>query len=501
MNKFGVVKKKRLEKSQFNVECNIDVGAEIDKILSIKHIVELENVEILSGVINYAGNINLSLLFSTPDGEIGTTNATCPFTSRFENPQIAAEDVAKIHVTIIDCQPVDVSNQAVKVLCVCEQSCTLITKNEVENVVSNNENVCTKMEDITIKTFVGHATETFNIESQVAIKESVKKLLYADSDVAVKTIENGVDFVAVGGEVVTKILYLSANDRFETCYSTEPFKQEIALDGVNANAISEVEAYVKKSAVKYEIDESDKGVKVNLNVPICMHVFAYEEKTENVVKDIYSTKGDLKISTESFDMTRQWQTEFFETKIDGSLTLDENQPRVDKVMFVGASNLQVTNAYVKEGEVFVEGIVKTNVVYLNDETNALHSVLMEVPFVVSDKTTIDCDNVRVEVLATLYDVDVVVKKGREFYFDAKLKICSSFDCEVVDAVISRVEQDGEYPEKDCAIELYFANENDTAWDIAKAMKTTEEVIYTQNPELTFPLKQDENIVIYYQKQA
>ena len=37
INKFNVVKKKRLETSGFNVECNVATESEIDKILSVCH--------------------------------------------------------------------------------------------------------------------------------------------------------------------------------------------------------------------------------------------------------------------------------------------------------------------------------------------------------------------------------------------------------------------------------------------------------------------------------
>ena len=170
-------------------------------------------------------------------------------------------------------------------------------------------------------------------------------------------------------------------------------------------------------------------------------------------------------------------------------------------MFVGASNLLITNSYTKDGELFVEGIAKTNVVYLNDETNALHSVVIEVPFVVSDKTNIDADDVNVFVVAMLYDVDVVVKKGREFYFDGKLRVTASYDADVVEAVISNVENGAERKEKDCAIEVYFGSEGDDSWNIAKGLGIDEQTLYEQNPETVFPLEKDENLVVYYQKKA
>ena len=499
-NKFNVVKKKRLGKTQFNVECAIETNADVAKVLSVKYDAKADNIEVLNGEINVAGRIDFCVLFATPDGEIGTTNSACPFVTKIENGTIKLADKANINVEVVDYQIVDISDGIIRILCVCEQTCILIENEDVANVAINDDNVCAKKDEIVVNQFIGTATETFNVESQASIKEQIKRLIYADSDVALKNIECGNGFVAVAGEVVTKILYLSANDRFEICYTTEPFKQEIAFENVGENAVCEAKAQIKKQEVRYEVVESDKGVQINFDMPVEVEVFVYGETKQEIVKDLYSTTSELSVSTESFEMTKQLQTEFFETKIDGTLMLDENKPRVDKIMFVGASNLQITNAYVKDREVVVEGIAKTNVVYLNDEENSLNSVLMEVPFVVSDKTQLDCD-AQVQATATLYDVDVVVKKGREFYFDAKLKVAISCDCDVVAAVIARVDENEKYPEKDCAIELYCASAHDTAWDIAKAMRTKENVIFEQNPELTFPLNKDENVVIYYQKKA
>lgn len=81
---------------------------------------------------------------------------------------------------------------------------------------------------------------------------------------------------------------------------------------------------------------------------------------------------------------------------------------------------------------------------------------VEVPFVVSDKTTSLCENPEISVCAVLYDVDVVVRKGRDLFFDGKLKIHVNYDCEEVSAVINSVSTQGEPIERDCEIELIYA---------------------------------------------
>lgn len=498
-NKFTVVRKKRLEKSTFGVECNIESNAEIEKVLSVCHSASVDTAEVLNGCINFVGNIDVCLLFLTVDGEIGTINSSCPFSGKFEDDAIAVGDKVGISVEVDDYSIESVTAQNVKIGCTCSASGVLILCREVGSISCADEDVCIKQDEISVCTLVGQAKESFVVESGFSIKEPVRKVICSDSQVAVKSVESGVNFVSVGGEVITRLLYLTENDRFETAYTTENFKEEVELEGVTREAVGEAVACVRKNAVKCEIEDAERGIEVKISVPVEVKVTSYLERTESVAADLYSTKNELQVSTESFEMTKQLPCELFEEKFDGSLTLDEDKPRVDKIMFVGGSNLALTNFFVKDGELTVEGVAKTNVIYLNDETNSLHSVVVEVPFVVSDKVD-TADGTQVSVNAVLSDVDVVAKKGHEFLFDAKLKIFACFDCLQVGAVISGAEVANEVPERDYGMELVFANAGMTAWDIAKAIRVKEETVLLQNPEVAFPLAADENIVVFFQKQ-
>lgn len=116
--------------------------------------------------------------------------------------------------------------------------------------------------------------------------------------------------------------------------------------------------------------------------------------------------------------------ENIEGKADGSLTIDQDQPRVDKIMFTFGSGAVVTNSYVADGELTLEGIAKTTVVYLNDELGSLNAVEIEVPFVLSDKTKASSQAL-ILTNAVLTDVDVAVKREENFSLTAKLKLTLS----------------------------------------------------------------------------
>ena len=222
-NKFNVARKKRLEKQQFGVECNVSTEIEIDKILSVCHSAQVENVEILNGTVNYNGTIEVCLLYSTPDGEVGTINSSCPFSSKFDDKDIKVGLKAHIKVDGEECKIENVTASNIKLDCACVQSGTIVFSGEVTKI-EPGEGVCTKRDEMLVDVLIGDASETFVVESQLSIREPVKKVLFSDSQVAIKNVECGTNFVAVDGEVVSRILYLTEKDRFETAYVTESFK-------------------------------------------------------------------------------------------------------------------------------------------------------------------------------------------------------------------------------------------------------------------------------------
>lgn len=496
-NNFNVVKKTKLQKGEFNVECNVAVTC--SKILTVSAFASVANSEVLNGSINYSGNIDVRLVYMTEEGEIGTVASTCPFTSRFEGDYITNGQKAIISVKVIDATVEGVSSDNIRINVNVEQSGVLISNVEVHSIASHDPDVCCKTEDINVIRFVGENSENITVNSEFSVREPIKRLILTESQALVKGVESGVNFVSVSGEVVTRLLYLTENDKFETGYVYDTFKEEVELEGATRDSQVEGYAFVKCDGVKTEIEESEKGVKIKVEVPLLLAVKAYEEATVTVIKDLYSTANEIKVNTESFDMTVVCPMEDVEGKIDGSLTLDDEKPRVDKIMFVGGNNVVISNSYINDGEINIEGIASTTVVYLNDETNTLNSVQIDVPFVITDKFNHDNIEGILDVDAIVCDVDVVVKKGREFYYDAKIKASVNYCHPVVSGVISEASMLEAYPEKDYGMELLFARAGQEAWDIAKEAKIKEEMLILQNPEVVFPLEEDKNLILFFQK--
>ena len=497
-NNFTVVKKEKLNRGEFLVEGGVALTSP-SKILSVCADAYVSSVEVLAGQVNFSGVVTMCVIYLTDEGETEKAEENVNFSSKFEGDNITAGQKALVKVKVIDCEVSAFSGDSVRLSINLEQSGEIICEKEISSIRANDDDICSKDEQISVIKFVGEASEVASLSSQLSARGNVKKVLLAESSVIVNDVEAGVNFVSVSGDIVSRVLYMTDEDKFESAYVTDAFKQEVELAGTNQDSLVEGYATVRRDNISVQVEESDKGAKINLTVPVEFAVKAYEQASVNVIRDLYSVANDIKVTTESFDMTHTCKAEIVEGKIDGSLTIEDDKPRIDKLLFVGGNSLCVSNSYLKDGEVVIEGIAKTNVVYLNDEENSLNSVQIEVPFVISDKFSQDIADGILVVDAILCDVDVVAKKGRELLFDAKVKACVNYCYDEVSGVISEALVLDAYPEREYAMELVYAQKGQDAWDIAKSAKVKEGQIVAQNPDVVFPLMEDTGLILFYQK--
>ena len=498
-NKFMVAKKAFLQKGELAVECNIDTQCSVQKVLAVHVSPCVGSSEVLSGVVNYGGSVDVKIIFMTNEGEISSVSSVCPFSSRFEGEEIVVGGCPFINVDIIDYSCEVVGDSTVKVAVVVVQSGFIVFNKEESVLHCDDESVCYQNEDMEVLRYAGCGQDVVEIESDINIRENIKKILLTESKVLIKNVEAGANYVAVSGDVISRILYISENDKFESGYIYDSFKQEVELAGTNRDSLVEGYGSICQEKVVAEIVQDEKGCRVVVKNPITLSVFAYDNQVVSVITDIYGTKEEINVVTNSFDMTELCGSEVVEGKIEGSLVLEEDKPRVDKVLFNGGARATITNQYVRDGEIFIEGIAQTTVVYLNDETSQLYSVVVDVPFVVSDKT--NCKEGRFVLQPTITDVDIAVKKGREFIFAAKVKIKVVCSCQVANAVICDAVAGGLYAEKDYAMEVIFAKKGSGLWQTAKLARVKEEQILFQNPDVIFPVEEDTPLILFYQKQA
>ena len=494
---FMVFKKISLSKNQVEKECSVELEGEVIKILTASAQVDLLLCEVSEGEISYTGELTNCVVYSTADNKIGSTNSVCEFTGKIEDDKIKAGDKAILSLGVKECS-VSYENEKAVVKATLEERVELLTQKEVKNIDCGDDDICTKKGVISLEKFVGEGKRESYTEEEIVARANVKKIVSLEPGITLKSIDAQKGYVTVSGETITRLIYLTEDDKFESAFINCAFKEEIEVENCDVENRIECKVMALHKGCTADVLESDKGTKILVKTPFVINAYVFGKEEVNTIEDMYSTTSEITMSSESFDMTRVCFSENLDTKIDGSLTLSDEKPRVDKIIFTGANSINVTNSYVSNNELFVEGIAKTTVVYLNDDEGSLNSVEIEIPFALSDKTQAS-DEAEVFTEAVLYDTDVVVKKGRELFFDGKVKVNARVCENEISATITGAERGEAYLEKDCAMQYVVGKAGEELWQVAKRNKVKEEQLISQNSDVVFPLIQDTGFILFFQK--
>ena len=498
--KFLICTQQKLEQQQIYVECvtNIDSEEQISKVLSVDATACSLQTECSAGDVTINGVVAINLLYLTESEQIGCATYSTAFNSKIQDSKITPDCkimlCAKVEEAIVD----SISAQTAKVSC-CIVLDGVINKNqEVEYVSIEKEDIFTKTTETTAMYLCDCKNTTWTESQQCTIKQPIRKLLSSTNQVICKQWECSYNVLTLQGQIFNKIIYLTDEEtpKVMTIYNNFDFKQDIEFENLSQDAFAEINISVIAQDSKCVIDEKNEQTIIDLEIPLQANICVYENKTFITVADLFSTTTNVYITSTGYNNCIIQKPQFFEKKIETSVSLTENEPRIDKLLAVSYSQIQVVSDYVKDEQIVLETIVKANLIYLNDEENKIFSVDIEVPVVLTSNTELDNDS-QIKAFATLSDVDIMVKKGREVYIDALVKVFANISQCNDGAVISGLTFGDNIQERDAGIEIFFAKAGDDVWDIAKQVKVKPEIIEQQNQEICFPLEKDENISIYY----
>lgn len=497
--KYLSANKEELDSKQVLVECviNLNQGEQIEKVLALTADASINNLESFEKETKVSGEIYTNFMFLTPEGEIGSLASSTAFNDAVKHDTLPEGQKIKAEVKVVGITPTSSNESTFKVLVTIELTLTLEGNTNVQTFQNENQNNCTKESNFTLNILTQDVSGDFSCDKNIVVKEGVNKVLTASSGAILKQVDPGIGYVSVQGEVYTYLVYAKHDGTLVHSQVVQSFKEELEVDNANKESVIEASLKVKHAQVNVTLQEKEEGTEILINTPLTAFIKVYENKEYPVVSDIYSLTNELEIEHATFSNTSVLPAKYFEGKIEGNLTLSESQPRIDKVLTVSAPSLTLSNYYVNDDEVFAVGIVHANVVYLNDEENSVNSVEIEVPFSTSEKLNTEMNDLGVNVQACLSDCDVIAKRGREIYFDCKIKVYANLWHKEQKDVISKVTDGRQFDERDSAIEIYFAKTGDTVWDIAKELKVTTDLIMGQNPTLISPLEANENVVVYY----
>ena len=329
-------------------------------------------------------------------------------------------------------------------------------------MVESTDNVLIDKEEVKYISRVGSAYTKTEFETEESVTDSVpiKKIINVFSSTDCKEVKIIDDKMLVKTQLRFSVLYTTDSDdeKIERCEKTTEVNTIVDIAGIRENDIPVVKTKIGNLFVKSKTDKNNELTVIEFigDINVCSTV--YRQCTSNLSRDSYSVSRNTeniyntvnldtsyKIAHDSFSDTLRFEFE----SVNISQVLDLEADLVDE-------NTVELNAFILDSKSELQFITARKKIDIT-KAKQIQAFISSFDFVISSDTSIE-----LRIVISYISIDYE-RKSFNIVSDVEIKDELDFDSP--------------------ALVIYFADENERLWDIAKTFKTTVELIKQEN-ELT-----------------
>lgn len=444
-----------------------DIKPDILEIISTNGILNIYKKEMTDGKIRIDGSVNCFVDYKS-ENEIRSINHTIEFSQiiQLENVKSDMNDCCNISLKSINAKIINERKINIKANLECAMNVTKISK--VEYISGATENVQRKEKSINTNSLFGMGTTKVSInEKQDAnIGDNIAEVL--SSKVTYKDIETKISYnkILVKSDVVIKSLYLTDDGRIVALKNVYPIMGFIEMEGVNEESIV-IPSIENNNSIINLMNNS-----INLDIEVKIDVKVYEDKQINLIEDMYSLNGNLNFKKDNMKITKNMSVNYGKQSFsaqgenvgDGSI-IDIDSKVIDLQTSIVNTHI-LAEAEIETKILFLSGGIQSKVVHnkTNFEINGLN---------IDSNSMI---NMKINISNENYNVMTGGNIELKMDLDYMIEICDVENLEIInEAKVEEGEDKNPYN-----MVVYFANKNESLWDISKKFKTTEEKIIEEN---------------------
>lgn len=329
----------------------------------------------------------------------------------------------------------------------------------------------------TVYTVLEHLADTARIQGEIEVHTDIQDILKAEAKVCVKDVKVLPGKAIVKGVVDVFLLFTPESDpcRVESTSTAIPFSQILDLQAEEGCDVEVVSSVVQLRS-DVETDDGGKNRLISLTLTILTEGEAYENRSYNLLQDVYSNRYPLECKEE------QITVEELAERGEVSEILRHNIPwdgeTTEIIQVVGTPMIQKITG--KNQTLSLEGVLDVSL-FIKDEDH-YRSIDKVLPFTVKKDLKLLTEHMRCEVRPCILGMECVqgaegLELKTEFSCSMMLYVKNTFD------VVSQVAVDVEHPLESKAgapLVVYFAEKGERLWDIARKYATSVAVIKKVN---------------------
>lgn len=467
-------------KDETTVEASLNLSPEREnKIVSVSGMIAGDKISVEGDVVNYSGKVLFNVIFEGEELERVETGVKFEFKK--------TEEGAKHAVCLYELSDFKARKENGALYVSCELGKNLIVYKERKTEIADGADCLLKKEEIDVaeKLF---GSQKCDLDDKFETQK-IKKVLQSSVCATVEKTSCFDNVVTVEGFVITSFVFLPFSENSDIVKETRslPYKFEISLDGVNQTYTATGFASVDDFSVKaYQSDESAQ-TQIETAVTLDVTVVAEGCKKVSVITDAVSGECDLIFTEQRIVCEKTSGYRSVSQRISGKCAV--TVPEYSRFIKAVGETATITQYEIGDGEVTFVGTVEADCIFYGDNGIVSHRSVL--PFTVTELcraekieyVSVSAENLQGRMRSGGLEQDVTVSIRFSEVSFTEVKVLGSIE-------------EGEKSDDVCApITVYTGKKGDDEWDAVKALKEDIKVIYEYNPELSFPLKEDERIVV------
>lgn len=488
---------KNLNKLNFNttISMPIDANVNIKTILDVNSYLYDENVECGNGKAIITGKIGLKVLYIDTDNMSNTIVTTQSFNETFVDNSITNECYINVLNSSI-ANNVLSSDGTLKINCDINISPIMYVNLGLNNSINNMENMIIKKDELTTTTISNVINANIDYTTNFETKDKISKILSYHSYFCPNNTRAVDGAVMVEGVIFSSLLYetMSGEDtQIKELKDSFNVRFDFSVGELDKDCMLDISYSLDHSNENISTEIEDDNTIVMISHKIRAIGVALKPVTIDIIDDAFSTDNETELNLANREYFKISNCETIHENLSNEIALLDSEPAIDQIL----SNLnitpEITNTYLRDDTLYVEGIVTSHIVYI-DEFGEYQQKHAELPFVINTKINMTALN-SIHTSINIEDCKCKVKRGTiiELDYTADLNICTyeRMSREIVDNII--IGKPLDFSAYD--YQIYLAKPNETIWQLSKRICITPDRLRENNPNLPDIMYGGEKVII------
>ncbi len=456
-----------------------DSKPDVLNILQVNALSSVREKHIQKDKLCVSGNIDYTILYSggDEDVEVKSINTNVPF-----NEQIQADGIDDTMFNYVLCSVSHVefkiqNSRKINIKSVVTFDTGIVGKAVAPTVSSiiTDVKLPMKKEKINVLNMAVCSESNFYIQDEIkfpGIPGEIDEILKTDIKLTNRDIKTMNNKIVLKGSVITDTLYSVEGDMYHMENET-PFTEVIDAEGLTPEMHTEVKYAVHNADFKLMRGETECYVDFSGSIDVLIK--AYEQNCYDIISDLYSPDYEVQMQKKRCTLCSVDDTVSQSFSLNETVGISEGMPGIVKVYNLTV-NPVTESVSVQNGYATVDGYMDTRLLYLSDSKNMpVYSLARKIPFSLRINNQNISESSQLDTDVTLDHTSYILKSEREAEIRAALRINAKIISQNEVDLISDIRVDEDAPLKkqnQPGIVIYFADEDETLWDIAKRYNTT-----------------------------